>query len=93
MAINPDRISAAQAKLAEDPHDVDSWVLLIKHCQCRSVGKGRLALAADLHGARRNALSKHTYENIWAKLLGGGGGGSPPFVNFPIFLRERASLM
>ena len=37
MAINPDRISAAQAKLAEDPHDVDSWVLLIKHCQCRSV--------------------------------------------------------
>ena len=35
MAINPDRISAAQAKLAEDPHDVDSWVLLIKHCQCR----------------------------------------------------------
>ena len=36
MAINPDRISAAQAKLAEDPHDVDSWVLLIKHCQCRS---------------------------------------------------------
>ena len=39
MAINPDRISAAQAKLAEDPHDVDSWVLLIKHCQCRLISK------------------------------------------------------
>ena len=35
MAINPDRISAAQAKISEDPHDVDSWLLLIKHCQCR----------------------------------------------------------
>jgi len=41
MAINPDRISAAQAKLAEDPHDVDSWVLLIKHCQCRSIDEAR----------------------------------------------------
>jgi hypothetical protein len=36
MAINPDRICAAQARIAEDPHDVDSWLLLIKHCQCRS---------------------------------------------------------
>ena len=42
MAINPDRISAAQAKLAEDPHDVDSWVLLIKHCQCRSVKRAEV---------------------------------------------------
>ena len=42
MAINPDRISAAQAKLAEDPHDVDSWVLLIKHCQCRSVERAEV---------------------------------------------------
>ena len=44
MAINPDRISAAQAKLAEDPHDVDSWVLLIKHCQCRLVCKDLVEL-------------------------------------------------
>ena len=35
MAINPDRIIAAHSKLAEDPHDVDSWLLLIKHAQCR----------------------------------------------------------
>ena len=35
MAVNPDRIAAAQSKLAEDPHDTDSWVLLIKHAQCR----------------------------------------------------------
>ena len=37
MAVNPDRIAAAQSKLSEDPHDTDSWVLLIKHAQCRSV--------------------------------------------------------
>ena len=35
MAINPERIAAAQARIAEEPHDVDSWLLLIKHCQCR----------------------------------------------------------
>ena len=35
MAINPDRINAAHSKLSEDPHDVDSWLLLIKHAQCR----------------------------------------------------------
>jgi len=41
MAINPDRIIAAHSKLAEDPHDVDSWLLLIKHAQCRSVDEAR----------------------------------------------------
>ena len=41
MAVNPDRIAAAQSKLAEDPHDTDSWVLLIKHAQCRSVDEAR----------------------------------------------------
>ena len=40
MAVNPDRIAAAQSKLSEDPHDTDSWVLLIKHAQCRSVSLG-----------------------------------------------------
>jgi len=41
MAINPDRIIAAHSKLAEDPHDVDSWLLLIKHAQCRSIDEAR----------------------------------------------------
>jgi len=41
MAINPERISAAQARIAEEPHDVDSWLLLIKHCQCRSIDEAR----------------------------------------------------
>ena len=41
MAVNPERISAAQSKLSEDPHDTDSWVLLIKHAQCRSIDEAR----------------------------------------------------
>ena len=36
MAINPERLSAAHQKLSEDPHDIDSWLLLVKHAQCRS---------------------------------------------------------
>ena len=36
MAINPERLSAAHQKLSEDLHDIDSWLLLVKHAQCRS---------------------------------------------------------
>ena len=49
MAVNPDRIAAAQSKLSEDPHDTDSWVLLIKHAQCRSVPAVIAAQALGYH--------------------------------------------
>lgn len=41
MSINPDRIHAARRKIAEDPYDVDSWMLLVKHAQCRSIDEAR----------------------------------------------------
>lgn len=41
MAINPDRIHAARRKIAQDPYDVDSWMLLVKHAQCRSIEEAR----------------------------------------------------
>jgi len=41
MAINPDRINAAHSKLGEDPYDIDSWLILIKNAQCRSIDEAR----------------------------------------------------
>ena len=33
--VHPDRVLAAEMKLAEDPHDIESWQMLIKNAQCR----------------------------------------------------------
>eukprot|EP00088_Acartia_fossae_P014893 TRINITY_DN1804_c1_g1_i2.p1 TRINITY_DN1804_c1_g1~~TRINITY_DN1804_c1_g1_i2.p1 ORF type:complete len:714 (+),score=161.43 TRINITY_DN1804_c1_g1_i2:55-2196(+) len=41
MAINPDRILAARRKIAEEPYDVDSWFLLLKHAQQRNITEAR----------------------------------------------------
>ena len=41
MTINPDRIIAARRKIADEPFDVDSWLLLLKHAQCRSIDEAR----------------------------------------------------
>jgi len=41
MAINPDRINIAHQKLADDPYDIDSWLILIKNAQCRSIDEAR----------------------------------------------------
>jgi len=41
MAINPERLSAAHQKLSEDLHDIDSWLLLVKHAQCRGIDEAR----------------------------------------------------
>ena len=41
MAINPERIAAARRKLAEEPYDVDSWFLLLKHAQQRNITEAR----------------------------------------------------
>lgn len=41
MAINPDRIIAARKKISEELYDVDSWLLLLKHAQCRSIDEAR----------------------------------------------------
>ena len=42
MSINPDRIVAARKKVEEDQYDVDSWLLLLKHAQCRGIDEARL---------------------------------------------------
>ena len=39
--VHPDRVIAAEAKLAEDPHDLDSWQMLIKNAQCRGIDEAR----------------------------------------------------
>ena len=39
--VHPDRVVAAEAKLAEDPHDLDSWQMLIKNAQCRGIDEAR----------------------------------------------------
>ena len=35
--VHPDRLQAAETKLAEDPHDIESWQMLIKNAQCRYI--------------------------------------------------------
>ena len=44
MSINPDRIIAARKKISEDQYDVDSWLLLLKHAQCRGIDEARSGL-------------------------------------------------
>jgi len=39
--VHPDRLQAAEMKLAEDPHDIESWQMLIKNAQCRGVDDAR----------------------------------------------------
>jgi len=39
--VHPDRLHAAEMKLAEDPHDIESWQMLIKNAQCRGVDDAR----------------------------------------------------
>jgi len=41
MAINPERIVSARKKLTEEPYDVDSWLLLLKHAQCGGIDEAR----------------------------------------------------
>jgi len=41
MSINPDRLIAARKKISEDQFDVDSWLLLLKHAQCRGIDEAR----------------------------------------------------
>ena len=39
--VHPDRVHAAEMKLAEDPHDIESWQMLIKNAQCRNIDEAR----------------------------------------------------
>jgi hypothetical protein len=64
MAINPDRIIAAHSKLAEDPHDVDSWLLLIKHAQCRLVLQSSDGLGIIIIFLRSVDEARETYEQL-----------------------------
>ena len=53
MSINPDRIIAARKKIAEDLYDTDSWLLLLKHAQCRSIDEARYLVIVQIVCNRR----------------------------------------
>ena len=41
MNLAPERIELAQKKVREDPHDVDSWQLILKDAQGRPIDEVR----------------------------------------------------